>query len=63
MTKSAYRLECSLLFHGEYGVEAQFFMNEEHLLIGRRFDTKALAVRWAEQERTAIEKDEDVFRR
>ena len=42
-------------------MEAQFFMNEEHLLIGRRFDTKELAVQWAERERTAIERDEDVF--
>jgi hypothetical protein len=40
---------------GEWGVEAQFYRNEE-FLIGRRFDTRALAVQWAELEREAIEK-------
>lgn len=53
------RFRCELRDHGEtYGVEAQFYQNEE-LLIGRRFDRRMdptrppreLAVQWAEEER------------
>jgi hypothetical protein len=46
---------CEWRYHGEWGVEAQFFKNG-NLLIGRRFDTKAQAVRWAEGERPIYEK-------
>jgi hypothetical protein len=57
------RFLCELRDHGEYGVEAQFYRNEEFLL-GRRFDPRLdptrtpreLAVQWAEEERKAIEK-------
>ena len=56
MTKGTYRLECVLLFHGEYGIEAQFLLDSE-LHIGRRFDLKAQAVRWAEAEREARKHD------
>jgi hypothetical protein len=52
MTKGAWRLECSLLYHGEYGVEAQFLLDGE-LHIGRTFIMKELAVAWAESERRA----------
>ena len=45
---------CELRYHGEFGVEAQILKDGE-LLIGRRFDMKALAVQWAEEERKAIE--------
>jgi hypothetical protein len=45
---------CELRDRGEYGVEAQCYINEE-FLIGRRFGTRALAVQWAEEERKAIE--------
>jgi len=44
-----------LRYHGEYGVGAQFF-KQGNLLIARRFDTKAVAVQWAELEREHIEK-------
>ena len=44
------RFACELRYHGAYGVEAQIYVNGE-LLIGRRFDTRALAVQWAEEER------------
>jgi hypothetical protein len=44
------QFRCELQYHGEYGVEAQFF-NDDWLLIARRFDTKKLAVQWAELER------------
>ena len=37
-----------------YGVEVQFFQNEE-FRYRRRFKTRALAVQWAEEERKAIE--------
>lgn len=33
--------------HGAFGVEAQFFLNEE-LFTSRRFDRRALAMQWAE---------------
>jgi hypothetical protein len=49
------RYLCELRDHGEvYGVEAQFYQNEE-FTYSRRFETRALAVQWAEKERTYIE--------
>jgi len=48
------RFLCDLRDHGPDGVEARFFQNE-NLLVTRRFDTRALAVQWAEHERKAIE--------
>lgn len=42
--------EAQLRYHGEYDVEAQILKNGD-LVIGRRFDTRALAVQWAEEER------------
>ena len=57
------RYRCELLDHGErYGVEAQFWRNEE-LVYNRRFDPglygtrtpRAMAIAWAEDERRAIE--------
>jgi hypothetical protein len=57
---------CELRDHGEpYGVEAQFFQNEE-LLVSRRFwrqmdptrTPREMAIAWAEQERATIEADE-----
>jgi hypothetical protein len=50
------RFLCELRDHGAYGIEAQFFQNEEFLW-GRRFDTRELAVQWAELEQQAIEKE------
>jgi len=50
------RFTCELRAHGRFGVEAQFFQNEE-FWYGRRFDTRALAVQWAELERQAIERN------
>jgi hypothetical protein len=49
------RYACELRYRGEWGVEAQFLKNEE-LLIGRRFELREQAVRWAEEMRTALEK-------
>ncbi len=46
---------CEPRTHGERGVEAQFWTNGE-LLVGRRFDTRALAVQWAVVERERLEK-------
>jgi hypothetical protein len=47
--------EAELRFHGEsHGWGAQLLRKGE-LVIGRRFDTKALAIQWAEVERLAIE--------
>jgi hypothetical protein len=48
------RFVCELRDHGGYGVEAQFFLNEE-FFTSRRFDRRSLAVRWEELERNAIE--------
>jgi hypothetical protein len=56
---------CELRDHGaEYGVEAQFFQNEE-LIIGRRFERRMdptrtpreMAVAWATEERKSTEAD------
>ena len=49
------RWRCELRDDGVSGVDAQFFFNEE-LLCSRQFDTRALAVQWAEGERKIIEK-------
>jgi hypothetical protein len=57
---------CELRHHGAYGIEAQFWKNEE-FLIGRRFDpaldatrtSRELAVQWATAERKAIEASSD----
>jgi hypothetical protein len=56
------RIRCELRDHGPYGVEAQFYRNEE-FLYGRRFDSRLdasrpsrqLAIQWAEEERSALE--------
>jgi hypothetical protein len=48
---------CELRTHGEHGVEAQI-LRDGDLVIGRTFIMRALAVQWAELERTAIEKGE-----
>jgi hypothetical protein len=44
--------------HGTYGIEAQILRDGE-LVIGRRFETRALAVQWAELERAAIQNTEE----
>jgi hypothetical protein len=50
------RFFCELRDHGEtYGVEAQFYQNDE-FLHSRRFATRALASQWAEEERKVIGK-------
>ncbi len=50
------QIRCDLRYHRDFwGVEAQFLLNGD-VLIARRFDTRALAVQWAELEREAIEK-------
>jgi hypothetical protein len=49
------RFACELRYHGEWGVEAQFFRNEE-FTFSRRFDTREQAITWAENERKDIEK-------
>jgi hypothetical protein len=46
--------EAQLRYHGEYGVEAQILRDGE-VLAGYRFQTRALAVQWAEQERESGE--------
>ena len=50
-------VRCELLDHGQWGVEAQFFIRGEFVM-SRRFDTRALAVQWAEAERPDLEKGE-----
>ena len=48
------RFVCELRDHGESGVEAMFYQDEE-FLVSRRFPTREQAVAWAAQERKAIE--------
>jgi hypothetical protein len=61
-----HRWRCELRAHPEpYGIEAQFFLNEE-LFIGRRFDRtmdptrppRELAIAWAQEWRKGIEEGE-----
>ena len=44
---------------GEFGVEAQIFEGGD-LLVGRRFDTRQLAVNWAELEKADLETGGDL---
>jgi hypothetical protein len=49
-------MSCELPFHAEsYGWEAQFFERDELFYSRGGFVTRALAVQWAEEERTAME--------
>ena len=48
---------CELRYHAERGVEATSFRNGEFLM-GRRFDTRVLAVQWADFEAAAINRKE-----
>jgi hypothetical protein len=56
------RWMCELRDHGPYGIEAQFWKNEEFLM-SRRFDPRLdptrppreLAVAWANEERKTLE--------
>ena len=41
--------------NGVWGVEGQILKQGE-LMIGRRFDTQALAAQWASQERNELER-------
>jgi hypothetical protein len=58
------RFLCELVDHGKYGIEAQFWKNEEFLM-SRRFDDTApsdltpreQAIQWADEERKAIVAD------
>jgi hypothetical protein len=43
--------------HGSYGVEAQIYLRGDFRL-GRRFQTRALAVEWAEAARPELERSE-----
>jgi hypothetical protein len=60
------RFLCELRDHGVYGIEAQFWKNEE-FFYGRRFDpaldasrpSRELAVQWAMEERKSIEVESD----
>lgn len=49
------RFCCELRDYAPYGIEAQVFQNEK-FLHSRRFNTRALAVEWAEDQRTIIER-------
>lgn len=56
LRKDGWLLECELKDQGQWGVEVQLF-NRGSFLGGRRFDTKALALQWAELERVALIQD------
>jgi hypothetical protein len=49
------QMDCELVNHDQWGIEAMFLIDRE-LLISRRFDTRELAIQWAKQERPLIEK-------
>jgi hypothetical protein len=50
MRRDRERLTCRLRDLGDWGHETQFHI-DEHLLMSRRFETRALAIAWAEQQR------------
>jgi hypothetical protein len=50
--------DAQLRYHGEYGVEAQI-LRDGDVLVGYRFQTRALAVQWAEEERKLREAEEN----
>lgn len=49
------QIDCEPRDHRPYGVEAMFLVDRE-LRYSRRFDTRELAIQWAELERPDIEK-------
>lgn len=57
LRNGTHSVTCELRGHGEYGWEAQLLRDGE-LFVGRRFDTHALAVQWADLERQALERSE-----
>lgn len=50
LTKADQRVDCELSYRGEWGVVAQFY-RDGALFCGWRFNTRTLAVEWAESER------------
>ena len=52
------QIDCELRYHGQVGVEAMFLVDREFRL-SRRFDTKELAIQWAELERPFLEKGDE----
>jgi hypothetical protein len=52
------QVDCELRSHGDFGWEAQFFIDGS-FSTSRRLDTREGAVQWAEAERRAIERDPD----
>jgi hypothetical protein len=61
-------VRCELVDHGQYGIEARVFHNEEHYMSHTfapwhciPFATpRAAAIQWAEGERKAIKADENM---
>lgn len=47
------QIDCDLCEHDGYGIEAQFWKDRVFWYL-RRFETRVLAVAWAERERTAL---------
>jgi hypothetical protein len=50
MRRGSELLTCRLRDLGDWGHESQFHI-DGHLLMSRRFETRALAIAWAEQQR------------
>jgi hypothetical protein len=57
-TADHHTYSCRLLHRGEWGVEAQI-LRDGVLMHGRRYDTRALALQWAERENEFLEKKGD----
>ena len=53
-SRGADRFRCELRKQREFGIEAQFFQNDE-LFVSQRFDEREQALAWAESERAVIE--------
>lgn len=53
LVKGGKRVDAELMFHGEYGVEAQF-LHEGVMAYGRRFPLRELALQEAEEHRQRL---------
>jgi hypothetical protein len=58
MSRNHHAYAAQLRYHGEYGVEAQI-LRDGDVLAGYRFQTRALAMLWAEEERKLREAEEN----
>jgi hypothetical protein len=50
---------CELSYHGESGVETEFVEPDGRVGLCQRFQTRALAVEWAEEQQRVMQREVD----